>query len=127
VFKKTKRRIRVYGLRQFSEKIGISPIYLSDIENGKRYAPVNNKDGVLDKIIKKLKIPEEQLDSFYDMAMMSRGYNAFKDYLEYDDNILLFIKYAKELNLSKDEWNLIFEKIDEIKLDRENKKLVLKK
>ena len=117
---KQQRVERGYSAREFARLIGISVVYLCDIEKGKRYAPTTNKDNILEQIIMKLNIPEEQLDSFYEMAMASRGYSVYKDYLEQDDNILKFIKTAYELEFTKEEWKLIFNLVKEIS-DKKNK------
>jgi len=45
------------SLRKASVKIGISPTYLSDLENDKRYPPVGE---VLNRILKTYKVDEEQ-------------------------------------------------------------------
>ena len=71
----------------------------------------------------KLNIPEEQLNSFYEMAMASRGYSVYKDYLEQDNNIVKFIKIAYELELTEEEWNLIFGQVKEISNNKTKKKL----
>lgn len=123
------RRLEVgYTVRGLSSEIGISPVYLSDIENGNRYAPLNNKNDVLEKIIQKLFIPKEQLDSFYEMARVSQGYFALKSYLEQENNAILFLRYAEKLDLTSEEWSLIFRQLDEISFQRSerNKGLVLK-
>ena len=111
---KQQRIEKEYSLREFAKLIGISVVYLCDIENGKRYAPTTSKDNILEKIITKLNIPKEQLDSFYEMAVASRGYSAYKDYLEQDENIVKFIRYAYQMEFTSDEWNLIFKQINEI-------------
>ncbi|GHT65348.1 hypothetical protein AGMMS49556_05030 [Endomicrobiia bacterium] len=54
-----------FTLRGFATKIGMTPSYLSDIEQGKRNAPTKD---YLDKMIKELNQENLDINNFYDLA-----------------------------------------------------------
>ena len=61
-------------------ELDITPAYLSDIEKGNRYAPEN----YLDKMIEILRIPNDHIYDFYDLAGKSRK-DIFSDIAPYID------------------------------------------
>lgn len=61
-------------LRSLASMVGITPAYLSDIENGKRNAPLGNKN-YMQKLIEYLKLNEEEIQEFCLMAIATRGYD----------------------------------------------------
>ena len=103
------------SVRQAALKIGISAAYLSDIEKGKRYAPVSKKSiGKTYKILKVLNVPEDQTKYAIDMAFASHGCRReLIDYLSICEKARKFIRLAMELKLSSDEWDSFIEQLNE--------------
>lgn len=64
-----KRISKDISLRNFSKIIGISPEYLSKIENNLRPAP---KDIILEKIADKLSLSIEEREMLFDLAAESK-------------------------------------------------------
>ena len=58
------------SVRALASKIGMSPVYLSDIERGNRSAPTgaNVKKNYMTKLIRELQIGKDEISAFYDMA-----------------------------------------------------------
>ena len=103
------------SLRKLAEKIDISPIYMSDIETGKRPAPIKKYE-LIDKIIKELKIPNEQRIFVIEMAKCTREYlKTISGYLPESQAGRQFIRIANEAELTDEEWkdltNILIEKI----------------
>lgn len=103
------------SVRQAASRIGISAAYLSDIEKGKRYAPVN-KDNIdkTYKILKVLNVSEDQTKYAMDMAYATHGCSKeMVDYLTECEHARKFIRLASELELSADDWDSFIEQLDE--------------
>lgn len=60
------------GLRQsdLAEALGVSTVYICDIEKGRRNPPDYSKLQIIEH---KLHLPPEKLDKFYDLAGQSRN------------------------------------------------------
>ena len=94
--------------RQLSALVGMSPVYLCDIERGHRKAPEN----YMSAFVTHLKISPEELDNFYIMAYATNGkYFEFKEYLNENYYARTFLRIAKNKNLSEEEWQKIIEQI----------------
>ena len=107
------------SVRCLAKNLNISPVYLSDIERGNRYAPV--KSNILNGLIEYLKIPEEQVASFYDMAYATKGYSEYSKYLMENRNARDFLRRVMETDVSSLEWNYINSVLDVMIYNRENK------
>ena len=111
------RKEQGLSLRKLAEKIDISPIYMSDIETGKKPVPIKNKNyELIDKIIKELKIPNEQRKFVIEMAKCTREYlKTISGYLPESQAGRQFIRIASEAELTDEEWkdltNILLEKI----------------
>lgn len=109
IFILNKRLEHNYTLREFSRMIGISPEYLSKIENGLRSAP--NED-VLNKISNKLVLDVEEKEQLYDLAAQSKpNLSLASDLIEYiQENEMLHkvLRIANRYKLSNKEWKEIF-------------------
>lgn len=100
-------------LRKAASGIGISAVYLYDIEKGARPAPINNNLDIIYKIGSALSIPEDQMDTVIDMAYFSHGYHSdIEMYLSQRPNARKFIRRASELDLSDDEWENLLKEIN---------------
>lgn len=113
------------SIREVARRIDISAAYLSDIEKGNRYAP--SKNNVIEKLIKALNISKEDEEYVYDMAYATRGcHKNLIDYLSECKNARKFLRYAKELNLTSDEWQILFNKLNEVQDEKISKTLEYK-
>ena len=110
------------SVRCLAKNLNISPMYLSDIERGNRYAPV--KGDTLSGLIEYLNIPEEQVVSFYDMAYATKGYSEYGKYLMENRNARVFLRRIMEMDLSSLEWDVLDGVLDEVINNRENKKMI---
>lgn len=100
------RRIELgMSLRYLSGLLEFSPAYMSDIENGNRPAPINH----LDDMIKALKVEENEIDYFHDLAGSSHGYwPDINEYLGKMPHARKFLRIARDNNISEEEiYNLI--------------------
>lgn len=117
IFILNKRLEHNYTLREFSRMIGISPEYLSKIENGLRSAP--NED-VLNEISNKLVLDVEEKEQLYDLAAQSKpNLSLASDLIEYiQENEMLHktLRIANRYKLSNKEWKEILKHIKEIYL-----------
>ena len=113
------------SVRCLAKNLNISPMYLSDIERGNRYAPV--KGDTLSGLIEYLNIPEEQVVSFYDMAYATKGYSEYGKYLMENRNARVFLRRIMEMDLSSLEWDVLDGVLDEVINNRENKAVLKNK
>ena len=92
-------------LKELGDEIGITPAYLSDIENGNRF-PSKDK---LEKLIKVFDLRDKRKDNFYDLvAKESKNkYKVSGDIAEYimkNEYLRNFIRIAKEKKLDNLYW-----------------------
>lgn len=92
---KTRRLKLDIGLRELAEQIGISPSYLTEIENNKKPAPSND---ILDQIAKLLNINDDSLALFFDLAVETKGDIAedIKKFIIENVAVRNFIRYIKD-------------------------------
>lgn len=102
-FLRLKRTHNNYSLRQFAELLEISPVYLCDIEKGRKPAP---KKEILYDIINRLNLTEEELYYILDLAAVSKKRVPYdlQDYIMNDENIRIFLRKAQEVGCSSKEW-----------------------
>ena len=108
-----KQRRESLGIRQkeFAQEVGISPAYLSDIENGNRRAP----EKYLSSFAKALSITDPaDLHDFYDMAGVSQKgkHSDINSYIDGRPSARLALRTAIDEKLTDDDWR---ELIDIIK------------
>ena len=124
-------------IREVAQQIGVSPIYLSDLERGLRYAPIDNLN-IIYKIFKVLNIPEDQQKYALDMikyqhenrqiAHINFAQNNQPNYTDLIKHLLeseaakRFITKAYELEIQNDEWDELTEQITK----QHQKKLIKK-
>ncbi|MBS3969272.1 MAG: helix-turn-helix transcriptional regulator [Clostridia bacterium] len=113
-FIKAKRMERGITLRTLAEIIDVSPTYLSDIENNRRYPMDNQKIEIL---IKELSISPEEQEKLYDLAGKER-HEVSPDLLEYtmDSEVSAYVRTAlrkaKENAATVDDWKRIIENFE---------------
>ncbi len=113
-FLNEKRTQNKITLRTFSHMIGISPEYLSKIENGLRAAPNNV---VVRKIAQVLLLDCEEQEKLFDLAASSKTYPALAlDLVEYimeNQEVHQILRLVKRYNVSSDDLRIIIDMITE--------------
>lgn len=106
IFIRQKRIEKQISVRRFSELIGVSPVYASNIETGIRSAPSIE---ILLKISKVLILSNDEQEYLLDLAAKSKNAPSIAiDLIVYiNENKIVHdtLRAAKRLNISKDDWN----------------------
>lgn len=105
------------SVRALASKIGMSPVYLSDIERGNRNAPTgaNVKKNYMSKLIQELQIGKDEISAFYDMAEATKGrYVDISSYLDRNENARLALRLANEGDIPDEEWLKFIAQINEL-------------
>ena len=117
---KEKRLEKGITLRGFAEIIDISPVYMCNLEKGRRPAP---SEAIMEKIIERLMLNKEERNLIYDLAAreqtaknpVPKDLNGF---LKDNRVIVSALRTAKDLDATDEEWQ---EFIDKLKNSRENR------
>ena len=104
-FIRQKRLYRMIKLNQFAKQVGISNVYLSYIESGKRPAP---STPILKNMVKVLNLNEEETTQFYSLAVLSRRQGDFPadllDYISARPYIIEALRASMEINATEQDW-----------------------
>jgi len=97
------------SLRKFARELDISPVYIMDIEKGKRAAP---RKEILDKMVKILELKEGEIVQFYDEAAETKKEDFIpadiKDVFKEINNAAILMRAIKKKKLTtKNVENLI--------------------
>ena len=117
---KQKRLDKEITLRGFAKLVDISPVYLCDLEKGRKAAPSME---VMQKMVSKLALNKEESERFYDLAALEqtaknpipKDQNAF---LKDNHVIVSTLRTAKDLDATDEEWQ---DFIDKLRKSREGK------
>ena len=117
---KQKRLDKEITLRGFAKLVDISPVYLCDLEKGRKAAPSME---VMQKMVSKLALNKEESERFYDLAALEqtaknpipKDLNAF---LKDNRVIVSALRTAKDLDATDEEWQ---DFIDKHRKSREGK------
>ena len=117
---KQKRLDKEITLRGFAKLVDISPVYLCDLEKGRKAAPSME---VMQKMVSKLALNKEESERFYDLAALEqtaknpipKDLNAF---LKDNSVIVSALRTAKDLDATDEEWQ---DFIDKLRKSREGK------
>lgn len=117
---KQKRLDKEITLRDFAKLVDISPVYLCDLEKGRKAAPSME---VMQKMVSKLALNKEESERFYDLAALEqtaknpipKDLNAF---LKDNRVIVSALRTAKDLDATDEEWQ---DFIDKLRKSREGK------
>ena len=117
---KQKRLDKEITLRGFAKLVDISPVYLCDLEKGRKAAPSME---VMQKMVSKLALNKEEAERFYDLAALEqtaknpipKDLNAF---LKDNRVIVSALRTAKDLDATDEEWQ---DFIDKLRKSREGK------
>lgn len=118
-----KRRIEL-GIsgRELAKNIGISAPALLEIERGSKHAPTKIIDGRnrMQDLIRYLKIEEDEIPNFYEMADATRtNYPDIDLYLSKNKLAKTAIRLAQDINLSDDEWQSFISHMQDIKSNKQ--------
>lgn len=112
IFLSEKRVLKDISLRHFSKIIGISPEYLSKIENNLRPAP---KDIILEKIADKLSLSIEDREILFDLAAESKAKLSLAtdlvEYIRENEIVHKTLRLAKRCKVTTEEWQEIFDNV----------------
>lgn len=117
---KQKRLDKEITLRGFAKLVDISPVYLCDLEKGRKAAPSME---VMQKMVSKLALNKEESERFYDLVALEqtaknpipKDLNAF---LKDNRVIVSALRTAKDLDATDEEWQ---DFIDKLRKSREGK------
>ena len=117
---KQKRLDKEITLRGFAKLVDISPVYLCDLEKGRKAAQSME---VMQKMVSKLALNKEESERFYDLAALEqtaknpipKDLNAF---LKDNHVIVSALRTAKDLDATDEEWQ---DFIDKLRKSREGK------
>ena len=117
---KQKRLDKEITLRGFAKLVDISPVYLCDLEKGRKAAPSME---VMQKMVSKLALNKEESERFYALAALEqtaknpipKDLNAF---LKDNRVIVSALRTAKDLDATDEEWQ---DFIDKLRKSREGK------
>ena len=112
-FIREKRIQKMIKLNAFAKLVGISPVYLSYLENGKRPAP---SDRVLKMIINKLDINAKDTEKLMQLAAETHHRPGFPDdlidYVNNSEYVLDALRSAKEHDVSDIVWQDFIERVE---------------
>lgn len=95
-------------LRDFANSMNLTGAYISDIENGNRYAPLK----YLNQVATILQIEDEEMNAFYDIAGCTHSnWPDINEYLASMPNARKAIRLAKSQNMSGEEFLAIVESL----------------
>ena len=95
-------------MRDFAEKVQISPAYLCDIEKGNRKPP----EKYLEKFAEVLQITDtEELNSFYDSAGVSKNgqHSDINTYIEGLPSARMALRTARDKHYTDEDWLKLIE------------------
>lgn len=111
-FIKEKRIKKHYSLRDISEEIGISNVYQSSIETGKRPAPSYE---ILSKLSNALQLDAEETGMMFDLAAKSKNTRSvaydIADYINENETVHKAIRYSIKNNIPESEWLAFFNSV----------------
>ncbi|MCR4621442.1 MAG: helix-turn-helix domain-containing protein [Clostridiales bacterium] len=96
--------------RATAQKLGISPMYLSDVENGKRSAFALEK---LRRFASVAELSAEETCRLFDLAGKNRGEVSpdVNEYLCSNTYVYSALRTAKSLNADRDDWAKMLEEL----------------
>ena len=108
-----KRIEKQISLRGFAGKLGISPVYMCNIEKDRVPAP---KDHILTEISRLLILNDEEEKLFYDLAAKSKTSPTVSkdlpDYIMEKDIVRAALRTAKDVDATDEEWQEFIDKLE---------------
>jgi len=100
-------------LRGFAKLLDLSPVYISNIENGRKPAPTHE---VLERIALVLILTKEEQELMYDLAAKSKNAptvsNDLQEYIMNNDIVRVALRTAKDLDITDEKWQDFIEKLE---------------
>ena len=106
-----KRMARGLSLRALASKLEVSPVYMSNIENDRRPAPIREK---LNHLIEILGLCQADAERLLDLAAKSRTQRVsadLPDYIMERDIVRAALRTAKEVDATDEEWQEFIDRI----------------
>ena len=112
------RRIELgRSVRAVAKAVGMSAVYLSDIERCLRVAPTSTNSGkkFMENLISELKIQPDEIRAFYTMAEATCGrYSDISSYLSKKPAARFALRLADEQDIPDAEWQKFIDHIQEL-------------
>lgn len=104
-FIKNKRLEKEITLRRFAIMLDLSPVHMSNLENGRRPAP---KEDVLERLVNLLLLSKSEQEEMYDLAAKSKNAPTVSgdlpDYIMENDIVRVALRTAKDVDATDEEW-----------------------
>ncbi len=109
-----KRKSRGVLMKDLADELGVSKVYLCDVEKGRKAAP---KSEHLQIIAEQLNFSEEERNTMYDLAAEAQAYQKgispdLPEYIMENDIVRTALRTAKKYNISDSEWLDFIKKIE---------------
>jgi transcriptional regulator with XRE-family HTH domain len=115
-----KRVARDITLRGFAGRLGISPVYMCNIEKDRRAAPTEE---FLEKMAEVLMLTKEEKAELLDLAAKSKNASAvaldLPEYINERDIVRVALRTAKDVDATDEEWLEFIERLQK-RIRREN-------
>lgn len=101
-----KRKSRGVLMKDLADELGVSKVYLCDVEKGRKAAP---KSEHLRIIAEQLNLNEEERNMMYDLAAEAQAYQKgispdLPEYIMENDIVRAALRTAKKYNINDEEW-----------------------
>jgi transcriptional regulator with XRE-family HTH domain len=98
-----KRKEKEISARQLAGKIGISPVYMCDIEKGRKAAITSE---VMDALIRTLNLSESETERMYDLAAIARNTVSadLPQYIMENELVRTALRTAKKNQVPDEKW-----------------------
>jgi len=104
-FIREKRKARDYTLRGFADKLGLSPVHMSNLENDRRAAP---KEEIMERMATLLLMDKEERIKLYDLAAISKSAPSvaldLPEYINQNELARVALRTAKDVDATDTEW-----------------------
>ena len=101
-------------MRQMADELGVSPVFVSDIEKDRRNPFDVNR---LKQLVSFLNLTDEERDLMYDLAGKKRNEVApdLHDYITENDYVSAALRTCRDLEVGEEEWARMVEELKQRK------------
>ena len=101
-------------MRQMADELGVSPVFISDIEKDRRNPFDVNR---LRQLVPFLNLTDEERDLMYDLAGKKRNEVApdLHDYITENDYVSAALRTCRDLEVGEEEWARMVEELKQRK------------
>ncbi|MCL2083318.1 MAG: helix-turn-helix domain-containing protein [Oscillospiraceae bacterium] len=100
------------SLRELGRQLKLSPVYMSDVETGREYAP---KGEILTNIANILNLNKEDRDLMFDLAAKTRSRDTvpadLPEYITSNEYAKIALRVAKDVDATDTEWQEFIDKL----------------